>query len=107
MIWNPKTLLRALFAGDSLDPVRPVAQRWRRAAQADPLLIDDLIVFGEVLGTTPISLQDGLPQPMVKSATELAYEKGRRDMTLQLMALMMVTPEQLRTRSKETAYDVE
>jgi hypothetical protein len=107
MIWQPITLLRALFAGDSLDPVRPVAQRWRQAARLDPLLIDDLIVFGEVLGTTPISLQDGLPQPMVKPATDLAYEKGRRDMALQLMALMMVTPDQLRTRAKETAYETD
>jgi hypothetical protein len=107
VIWNPRDLLRALFAGDSLDPVRPVARRWRAAAQADPQLVDDLIVFGEVLVTTPVNMQDGLPVPMVKSATELAYEKGRRDMALQLMALMEVTPNQLRSRAKENDYDDE
>jgi len=68
-----------------------VARRWWKARNADPELMADVIRLGGVLTAQPFEnaeVADLDPQ-------RLAYEAGRRDLALQLTALMGLTLSEL------------
>lgn len=90
MIWSRLPVLRALFA-----PAPPTdaaaaacARRWWKAAEREPLLAEDLIRLAGVLVTQP---GDGQGDVLPIDPQRLAYEAGRRDMGLQLLAMMSLS----------------
>lgn len=91
MIWHKFDFLRALFPRPEV--ASRVSRRWMVARQADPTLAVDLIVLGGVLIAQPTT-EDG-PAPI--DPHRMAYEAGRRDLALQLLAMMSVTPLELST----------
>jgi hypothetical protein len=82
MIWDRLSILGVLFPAKEV--ALAVARRWRRVAKDHPALQSDLIRLGGVLILQPV--QDGEPQPL--DPLRLAYEAGRRDFAMQLLALM-------------------
>ena len=101
MIWNRLSLLRGLantprvVKAEALNhaPVSEtdMARRWSRARQVNPELLADLIRLGGIMATQPMQNGDVLPL----DAQRMAYEAGRRDLALQLSALMALTPMEL------------
>lgn len=99
MIWDALTIaFRALIP--ERDPgiraqirrtVSRRARRWARASVAEPYLRADLLAIGRVLSMAPRGGDDAL----AATAQELAYDAGRRDLALELLALMAVTPLQI------------
>lgn len=77
-----------------------LALRWSRAAQADRQLVGDLIALGGVVSQT--ARVDGLPET---DPQRLAYEAGRRDLALELIALSGVTIEEINTMMMEAYHD--
>lgn len=64
---------------------RDLAKRWRNARERDPALVTDLIRLGGVM----------LPAGPPPDAQRAAYEAGRRDAIIELLALMQVSPDEL------------
>lgn len=94
MILSRLSLVRALFAGDDRSAV-PAARRWRAARAANPALMADLIRHGGILAQQPQRLTDGVPEMDQTDPIRLAYEAGRRDMALALLALMGLSDHEL------------
>ena len=63
-----------------------LAERWSRARRKDPELLGDVIRLGGILTAEPF--EDG--QVVDLNPNRVLYEKGRRDLALQLCALMGV-----------------
>lgn len=104
MIFNRISILRALF------PARKAASeaslRWHRAARGEPELLADVLAFGGVLALQPdIYDQRGVPMGAPIDPVRLAYEAGRRDLAVQIAALMGVTRTELKSLM-ENDYDV-
>lgn len=95
MIWNRLAVFSTLFPGSALQQARSSARRWRRAFADEPALAEDLIRLGGVLVMTP-------PNPAGPSVEQLAYEAGRRDFALQLLAMGGLSPWQLNQMMGET-----
>jgi hypothetical protein len=95
MIWNKLSILRAVFPSRSA--ARDVARRWHAAASKSPQLATDLIVLGGVLTMQPID--NG--EVDITNPHRLAYEAGRRDMALQLLAMMNLSIEDLNTLTEQ------
>lgn len=89
MIWDRITILRVLLPNRA--QAHEVARRWRSAAQRHPGLTEDLIRLGGVLVLQPF--ENG--EPDVKDTARLAYEAGRRDMALQLLAMMTLSTSKM------------
>jgi hypothetical protein len=104
-IWNPVTILAAVIPGHARREAARMARRWTAAAKADPRLAEDLIRLGNVLAGQPAVLDNGLPTPDLPDAQLLAYQAGRRDMALQVLALMNLTPTQLNALVQEPDYE--
>ncbi|MDZ7919978.1 hypothetical protein [Rhodoferax sp.] len=107
MIWHPLTILQAIFPSEARRELARVADRWRKAANTTPALAEDLIRLGEVIAPQPARLNEGYPTPALPDAIQLAYAAGRRDMALQLLALMNLTASQTHALMKEQSYDDE
>lgn len=105
-IWSPLSHLAAMLPGAARREAVRMARRWTFAAKTDGRLPEDLIRLGNVLVGQPTTLQDGWPTAALPDPQRLAYEAGRRDMALQLLSLMSLTPLQLNTLLKEPDYDV-
>ncbi|VDS07909.1 hypothetical protein PARHAE_01089 [Paracoccus haematequi] len=92
MIWDRFTVIRALI------PHKPstgdTARRWRNARAVAPELAADVIRFSGLLTMQPARFVDGFSTPELDPA-RLAYEAGRRDLGLQLLALMGVSQTEL------------
>jgi hypothetical protein len=97
MIWQRLPIIRSFFGGPSpeVDPAGAaaaddaaslVAQRWRRAFARDPELAEDLIRQSGMMALQPIDMVDGYPQPTPIDPYRLAYDAGRRDLALLLLA---------------------
>lgn len=108
MIFNRFSVLQALFpAAPGNGPsdrqlqqaaraaAADAAQRWSLAAGRCPELATDLIGMGGVLSLHPVLIQEGCAVPEPFDPQRLAYEAGRRDMALQLLALMGITREEM------------
>ncbi len=87
-IWNKLSFLLALFPGGQRSEV---ARRWYHARTRDPELASDILRLGGVLTAQPF--QAG--QVADLDPARLAYEAGRRDLALQLTAMMGLTIEEL------------
>ncbi len=105
MIWNRLSILQGFIPFTARKAAARRARRWTEAARRDAHLAEDLIILGNVLATQPATMQDGWPTPALPDPQRLAYEAGRRDLALQLLALMSLTPAQLATLVKEPDYD--
>lgn len=105
-IWSPLTTLAAFLPFGAKREAMRLARRWGKAAKDEPRLPEDLIRLGGVLNGQPALLDNGFPTPALPDAQTLAYQAGRRDMALQLLALMSLTPYQLNDLMKEPDYDV-
>jgi hypothetical protein len=77
------------------------ARRWGRAAAEQPALAADLLAMGRVLEQAPRTPDDTL----AASTEEMAYELGRRDLALELLALMHVTTFELHQMMQETEHE--
>jgi hypothetical protein len=95
MIFDRWSVFRALFPG-ARDAAR-VARRWQAARVTEPKLLADVLALGQVLALQPrLGGPDGTaPAPI--DPQRLAYEAGRRDMALELAALMGVSNHELAT----------
>lgn len=104
-IWHPLSILQAIFPAGAKAELATKARRWRLAAEREPDLVVDLIDLGGVLTGQPARVIDGWPTPALPDAQALAYAAGRRDMALQILALMNLTPSQTQALMKEAQYD--
>ena len=104
-IWNRISIIAGFvpFAARTIALRR--ARRWTQAAKQDSRLAEDLIILGGIMTAQPAELQDGFPTPSLPDPQTLAYQAGRRDLALQLLALMSLTPMELNTLAKEPDYD--
>lgn len=95
MIWHRLPLLGALFAPAPPNdpPAARCARRWSAAAGREPELAEDLIRLSGLMQTQPVDPASGSVLPM--DAARLAYEAGRRDFGLQLLAMMQLSPSEL------------
>lgn len=93
MIWNPLTLLRA--ASDSPRHAAVMAARWGDAAEASPKLVEDLIQLGRIMESLPVELQDGVPVRAAVDPHQVLIDQGRRELALELLALMNVDRAEL------------
>lgn len=75
--------------------------RWATAADKDPALIEDLIIMGEIIQIGPMDENNTLKA----TDLELAYDRGRRDLALDLLAMMNLTPYELNKLMKETPHE--
>jgi len=91
-IWDKVAILHFGPFGDAR-AAAIVARRWWKARARDPELAADLIRLSGVL-TLP-RLGNGAPD--VTDAQALAFEAGRRDMALQLLAMMQLTHQEMAT----------
>jgi hypothetical protein len=66
-----------------------MARRWVQARHDDPRLASDVAALGAV----------HLPAGAPPDPQRLAYEAGRRDVALELLALMGLTPDEINTLS--------
>jgi len=91
MIWDRVTILRAIFP--SRATAGEVARRWRAAATRERELAADVIRMGGLLTLQPI--ENGAPD--LSNPQRLAYEAGRRDLALQLLAMMNLSLDEMNT----------
>ena len=94
MIWNPLLILRGEVA-DNRALMRDRAVRWARAFREDPRLRADLIELGEVLAQFPHLYDNGTRVPDAMNGERLAYERGRTDMALAILAMGGLTDYEL------------
>lgn len=94
-IFDRMRTLQALFGAARKDEAASMGRRWRRAVTDEARLLDDVIREGGLLDFHPRVLQDGVATPDVFDPHHLAYAQGRRDMALQLAALMNLTAHDL------------
>lgn len=93
-MFNRLSVLFAMFRGMPA-PAQAQARaalsaRWSKARWSQPDLLTDLLGLGGVATLAP--LQAGLPDT---DPQRLAYAAGRRDLALELVALMGASPEDL------------
>jgi hypothetical protein len=89
MIWTKLPFLRALFP--SRGAAGEVAKRWFTVRTHEPQLAHDLIRLGGILSAQPTG-PDG---PELLDPARMAYEAGRRDLALSLLAMMSLTVSEL------------
>lgn len=88
-------LIRTIFAAKSGAAAAGV--RWVRAARHDPDLMADVIRMGGILAAQADQYDRGVPLGVPIDPVRLAYEAGKRDLALQLTALMGLTPLELQS----------
>lgn len=103
-IWDRLSIIRGFVPFAARAVALRQARRWSLAAREDSRLAVDLIVLGGIMTAQPATLQDGWPSPALPDPQRLAYEAGRRDLALQLLSLMSLTPTELNTLAKEPDY---
>ena len=86
MIWNVIDILRT-FTADKKQAAE-IKRRWTHAARSNTGLVGDVIRLGGVLVLPPDTFVNGLEQRTPIDPSRLAYEAGRRDLALKLLALM-------------------
>lgn len=78
-------ILKSMF-GQNGHAAAAVSKRWQRAFARDPELAKDLIREGGVFTLQPVTMQHGYPEPVSPDPHRLAYEAGRRDFAILLLA---------------------
>lgn len=93
-LWDPITLLRTLIQPQAAAAVP--ARRWFQARTREPELMGDVLRLGGILTAQAHEADEfGLPGPAPIDPYRLAYQAGRRDMALQLTALMGLSIHEL------------
>ena len=82
--WDAMGFLRSFTTGTN--EAGGVALRWTRAFRQEPDLVADIMRLGGVLSTVPVRLEQGIEMPDPIDPLRLAYEAGRRDLALKLLA---------------------
>lgn len=95
MILDRLGIIRALIP--SKRAAADIAARWRQASAKDPELIGDAIRLGGVISLQPDIYEHGVPIGAPIDPVRLAYEAGRRDLAVQLVALMGLTHTELQS----------
>lgn len=90
MIFDRLSIFRGLFPR-SARAAADAAMRWREIADANPALIEDVIRIGGVLAAAPRRYADGVEVPEPIDPIRMARAEGRREMALDLLALMTVS----------------
>lgn len=88
MNWDRISILRVLIPNKAA--AREVSRRWRAVATKQPELANDLVRLGNVLTMQVVENGELAPVDPIR----LAYEAGRRDLALQLLAMMKLTIEE-------------
>lgn len=97
-------LIAALTPSASL--ARAMARRWARAVAAEPEIRDDIVTISGVFTAQPMTFQPGKPAELEPiDPLRLAYEAGRRDLALQLLALCGAGVRDLAQLTVETDHD--
>lgn len=81
------------------------AKRWRRAFAEFPDLRGDLIRQGGLLRPQPVVMSEGEPMLAPLDPQRLAYEAGRRDLALQLLAAGGVTVDEMNAMVRDQDYE--
>lgn len=63
------------------------AVRWAAVAKSNPMLVEDIVHMGRVLAMAAMDPHDQL----TATNLQLAYEKGRQDMAIDILAMMEIT----------------
>lgn len=92
MIWDRLPFIRALIP--SKGDAGQAARRWRNARAVAPELAADVIRFSGLMAMQPMTFEHGFAKAELEPQ-RLAYEAGRRDLGLQLLALMGVSQTEL------------
>lgn len=92
MIFDRVTIIRALIPDKRATGA--LARRWRNAREVNPDLAKDVIGFSGLMVMQPHRYDNGVGTPELDPAV-LAYEAGKRDLGLQLLALMGVSQSEL------------
>jgi len=95
MIWNRIHLLAGIFAFSQRRELADIARRWGKAVATQPELRSDLIRMGGVLSIEPRQIIAGVPEVEAIDPLKQAYEAGRRDFALQLLALSGLTHDDM------------
>ncbi len=93
MILDRFSIFRALFP--ERRRAADAAARWQRAYVRDNALAGDVIELGRVLALRPVLFDQGVEVPEPIDPVRLAYDQGRRDMAVQIIALMGVNNTEL------------
>jgi len=79
------------------------AARWSDVAANNPALVEDMVILGEIVALGAVDETNKLQS----SALELAYERGRRDLAIEILAMMQITPFEINQLLKESLYETE
>lgn len=90
MIFDRLTFFRVLFPRSASAAV-DAATRWREAADRDPGLAEDVVRIGGVLAAAPRRYAGGVEVPEPIDPIRMAKAEGRREMALELLAMMSVS----------------
>jgi len=89
MIWDKLSILRTIFP--SREAASVYAARWKAASDRERALVADVIRLSGLLAQQP--RQDA--EVAAIDPNRLAYEAGRRDLGLEILALMNLTHTEL------------
>lgn len=78
---------------------------WREAFDRMPDLRADLIAQGGLLRPQAVTMIDGVPDLVPPDPHVLAYEAGRRDLAIQLLAAGGITIDDLNQLLEDQRYD--
>lgn len=105
MIFDRLGVIRAIFPAKAA--AADAGVRWVRACRAQPGIIGDVIRLGGVLALQPDEFDRGLPMGVPIDPVRLAYDAGKRDLALQLTALMGLNHTELQSLMEDTTNDDE
>ena len=100
MIWNPLSLLRAVTPAPHQANV--MAARWQGAADRDPRLVEDVIALGRIMESLPVDLDTGVAVRAPVDPSHVLIDQGRREMALEMLALMNVNRADLAQMMRDT-----
>lgn len=95
MIWSRIGILAGSFGFHQRRDVADIGRRWVKATTAQPELRADLIRLGGVLVMEPRNITQGFPEVATIDPLKQAYDAGRRDFALQLLALSGLTHDDM------------
>lgn len=92
------SVLRAMFPARRA--AAEMAARWSAAGQRDPRLTEDLVELGGVLSAQPDTFENGIAVGPI-DPIRMAKLEGRRELAVELMTMMGVTPHDLQELSED------
>lgn len=93
-MWRPLEILIVALGGKR-DEMADRALRWTRAFREHPELQTDLIELSGLLEQVAQRFENGVPVADPMNGERLAYERGRTDMALTILALGGLSQNQL------------